>query len=503
MGRFYVTTPIYYVNDVPHIGHAYTTVIADALARWHRLLGDDTFFLTGTDEHGLKVQRSAEKLGRTPLEHADATSARFEDTWASLNISNDDFIRTTEPRHHRAVQALLAKAYENGHIYKDTYEGLYCVACEAYYDESELVDGNCPIHGTPIEELKEENWFFRLSAFEQPLLDWFDAEPQAVQPEGKRSEALGLIGQGLKDVSISRSSISWGVPVPWDDEHVFYVWYDALINYATAVGYGDDQERFDTWWPHVHHLIAKDIIRFHTVYWPALLLAAGELPPHRISVHGFLLMGGEKMSKTRLNQVFPADLVADFGVDGFRNHFLRDNPFGPDGNFSYEAMVIRYNTDLANNLGNLLSRVATVVAKKCDGTGPAPQADSPLAEVAAQSLADTTEAWAKVQPSIALDHTWRLLDATNAYLEEQEPWKAEPGPGVEAVLGDALEALRIVCILATPAIPDTAAEIWHRIGLSGTPSQQRVPDDVAWGGYPGGLAVEKGAPLFPRIKEQD
>lgn len=503
MGRFYVTTPIYYVNDVPHIGHAYTTVIADALARWHRLLGDETWFLTGTDEHGLKVQRSAEKLGRTPQEHADLTSARFQETWQLLGISNDDFIRTTEARHHVATQALLTKARENGHIYKDTYEGLYCVACEAYYDEAELVDGNlCPIHGTPVEELKEENWFFRLSTFEQPLLDWFESHPRAVQPDGKRNEALGIIRHGLKDISISRSSISWGVPVPWDEEHVFYVWYDALINYATAVGYGSDRERFDTWWPHVHHLIAKDIIRFHTVYWPALLMAAGEAPPQQVSVHGYLLVGGEKMSKTKLNQIFPADLVDDFGVDGFRYHFLRDNPFGPDGDFSYEAMVARYNSDLANNLGNLLSRVATVVDKKCGGVGPAPRPDSPLAAVAAEVVADTTAAWANVQPSVALDHTWRLIRETNAHLEDNEPWKAEPGPEVDAVLGDALEALRIVAVLATPAVPTTAAEVWRRIGLSGSPDQQRVPDDVGWGGYPGGLAVEKGAPLFPRIKEQ-
>jgi len=499
VGRFYVTTPIYYVNDVPHIGHAYTTVIADALARWHRLLGDDTWFLTGTDEHGLKVQRSAEQLDRTPIQHADATSARFAETWAALDISNDDFIRTTEPRHHEAVQALLTAAYEAGHIYQGTYEGLYCVACEAYYDESELIDGTCPIHGTPVEELKEDNWFFRLSAFEDQIAAWLSAEPSPVVPEGKRNEALGIVRQGLKDVSISRSSITWGVPVPWDPEHVFYVWYDALINYATAVGYGADRERFEAWWPHVHHLIGKDILRFHTVYWPALLLAAGEQPPQQVGVHGFLLVGGEKMSKTKLNQIFPADLVADFGVDGFRYHFLRDNPFGPDGDFSYEAMVVRYNADLANNLGNLLSRTATVVGKKCDGVGPAPRADSPLASVAAASVAGATEAWAAIKPSVALDEAWNLLRATNSYLEEHEPWKADPGPAVDAVLGDALEALRISVVLATPAIPSTAAEVWRRIGLSGSPADQRVPGDVAWGGYPGGLPVEKGGPLFPRL----
>jgi methionyl-tRNA synthetase len=500
VGRLFLTTPIYYVNDAPHIGHAYTTVTADAIARWHRLLGEDVHFLTGTDEHGLKVQRAAEEHGVAPNDWADQTSQRFREAWELLDISYDDFIRTTEPRHYRAVQELLQTIYDNGHIELGTYEGLYCVACEAYYTEADLVDGNCPIHGRPVEHVREENYFFKLSRFEQPLLDWYAAHPGFVQPEGKRNEALGFIRQGLQDFSISRTSISWGVPIPWDASHVTYVWVDALINYATAVGYGTDPERFATWWPSVHHLIGKDILRFHCVYWPAMLLAAGLDLPRQISVHGFLLVGGEKMSKTRLNQIAPADLVEDFGVDGFRHHFLRDTPFGPDGDFSYEAMVARYNSDLANNLGNLLSRVATVVGSKCGGTGPAPRADSPLASVASEAYEATAKAWAAVQPSVALDATWRLIRETNALLEANEPWKAEPGPDVDAVLGDALEALRIVAILASPAVPRTSEEVWRRIGLDGTAAGQRLPEAAAWGAYPGGLAVEKGAPLFPRIK---
>ena len=494
-----MTTPIYYVNDVPHIGHAYTTVTADALARWHRLLGDDVFFLTGTDEHGLKIQRTADANGITPQEQADRTSARFREVWEMLGISNDDFIRTTEPRHITSVQSFMQAIFDNGWIRKGTYSGQYCVPCEAYYNDADLVDGNCPIHNRPVEWLEEDNWFFELSKFEQPLLDWYASNPGCVQPDGKRNEALGIIRQGLEDVSVSRTSISWGVPVPWDEGHVFYVWYDALINYATAVGYGADPERFAEWWPAVHHLIGKDILRFHCVYWPAMCLAAGIEPPHRIGVHGFLLVGGEKMSKTSLNQIFPADLVADFGVDGFRYHFLRDNPFGPDGDFSYEAMVTRFNTDLANNLGNLLSRVATVVGKKCDGIGPAPSPTSPLAAVSVEAYADTAAAWANMTPSLALEATWRLVREANAHLEINEPWKMEPGPELDAVMGDALEVLRLVSILATPAMPDTCAEVWKRIGLPGTPGEQRLPDAAAWGGYPGGLAVDKGEALFPRM----
>jgi methionyl-tRNA synthetase len=499
VGRFYVTTPIYYVNDAPHIGHAYTTLTADALARWHRLLGDDVFFLTGTDEHGLKVKRSAEANGLDPQEQADVYSARFRDAWELLDISNDDFIRTTEPRHHRAVSALMQAVYDNGWITLGTYEGLYCVACEAYYTEADLVNGLCPVHHRPVELLKEKNYFFRLSAFSDRLLEWYADNPGAVTPEARRNEALGLIRGGLQDISVTRTSLDWGVRVPWDSDHVFYVWYDALINYATAVGYGSDVARFEQWWPAVHHLIGKDILRFPCVYWPALCMAAGIEPPPRIAVHGFLLVGGEKMSKTAFNQISPAGLVPEFGVDGFRYHFLRDQQFGPDGDFSYEAMVARYNADLANNLGNLLARVSAVVEQKCGGIGPAPSPDSPLAALATEVYEAAAVAWAEIAPSDALEATWRLVRAANAALEAAEPWRAEPGPAVDAVLGDALEVLRIVAILASPAMTRAPSEIWRRIGLSGSPAVAKLPDAAKWGGYPGGLAVTRGAPLFPRL----
>jgi len=501
MGRFYATTPIYYVNDAPHIGHAYTTVTGDALCRWHRLLGDDVFFLTGTDEHGLKMLRAAEAQGLSPQELADRNAARFREAWDSLGIRYDQFIRTTEPRHYAAVSRFLQAVYDNGDVELRTYEGLYCVPCEAYYTEDEAgPDGTCPIHtGRPLELLAEENWFFLLSRYEQKLLDWYEAHPDAVYPETRRNEVLGFIRGGLQDISMSRSSFDWGVPLPWDPEHVAWVWFDALPNYITAAGYGDDDlATFERWWPADYHLVGKDIIRFHAVYWPAMLMAAGLEPPKTVAAHGWLLVGGEKMSKTALNQIAPSDLVDDFGIDGFRYHFLRDSSFGPDGDFSYEGMVARYNSDLANQLGNLFSRVATVVGKKCGGIGPAPSPDSPLAAVAAEVYAEAAAGWDRPNPSAALEATWRLVRESNAYLEANEPWKAEPGPDVDRVMGDALEALRIVSILASPAVPTACGQIWNRLGLEGAVEDQRLPEAASWGGYPGGLAVEKGEGLFPR-----
>jgi methionyl-tRNA synthetase len=496
--RFYVTTPIYYVNDVPHVGHAYTMVIADALARWHRLSGDEVFFLTGTDEHGDKIARAAEANGVAPGAWVEVMAARFQEAWAGLDISNDDFIRTTEPRHHRAVQQFLQTIHDNGYTELGVYRGLYCVACEDYKKESELVDGLCAIHGQPVELLEEENYFFKLSAFADRLLEWYEANPDAVRPPAKRNEALGIIKGGLEDISITRTSTRWGVDVPWDEAHVFYVWYDALVNYLTAIGYGDDPARFALWWPAVHHLIGKDIIRFHCVWWPAMCMAAGIDPPAQVLVHGWLLASGEKMSKSRANQISPRQMTDDFGVDALRYYLLRDTPFGLDGDFSYEGITARYNADLANNLGNLLARVTTVVSSKCDGIGPRPTDDSPLRAVSQSVVADAGRAWQDAQPPLALESTWRLIRETNAELEAKEPWKAPPGPVVDGVLGSALEALRIVALLVAPAMPASAGELWRRLGLEGRPEDRRVPLDAAWGGYPGGLRVERGGPLFPR-----
>jgi methionyl-tRNA synthetase len=496
--KFAATTPIYYVTAKPHLGHAYTTIATDAVCRWHRQCGDDVHMLTGTDEHGLKVQQYADAAGKTPREFVDEIAPLYADAWKRLDVRYDDFIRTTEERHKIGVQKLLRACYDAGDIELDVYRGHYCVACEAYYTQEDLVDGNCPIHKTKAEYVEEENYFFRLSRFEQRLLDWYDAHPDAIVPDFRKNEVLGFVKGGLQDFSISRKSLKWGIPLPWDDRHVTYVWFDALANYITAHGYGSDDARFAAHWPVDWHFIGKDIIRFHCVYWPAMLMSAGLQPPKGWAVGGFLLVGGEKMSKTTGNVVSPLDLIDEFGVDGFRYYVLADTAYGNDGDFTYEGLVARYNSDLANNLGNLAARVATVVEKKCGGRGPSPRPDSPLAQLAADAVRDADAAWRRAQPSRALEAAWNLIRATNSHLESHEPWKMEPGAAVDAVMGDALEALRIVVLLANPALPTTTQEIWRRIGLAGRITDCRISTDGRWGGYPAGASVEKGEPLFPR-----
>ena len=501
MTRFYATTPIYYVNAEPHLGHAYTTIVGDSLTRWHRLLGDEVKFLTGTDEHGLKIQQAAEAAGMSPQEFTDSIAPKFSEAWDRLNIANDDFIRTTEPRHKAAVVELLQRCYDAGDIELDTFAGKYCVACEEYYSDEELGDGDlCPIHQRPVEYFEEENYFFRLSRFEDRLLDWYAKHPKAMTPEHRGNEAIGLIKGGLRDFSISRTSLEWGIPLPWDSKHVTYVWFDALTNYLAAIGFGDGGDTYKDWWPVDYHLIGKDIVRQHCVYWPAMLLSAGVEPPNGWAIGGWLLSGGEKMSKTSGNVIDPLDTIEEIGLDGFRYYVLAETPYGTDGDFTWEGLVGRYNSDLANNLGNLMARVATVVAKKCGGIGTTPNPDSALAPAAATAFEATAAGWDIVQPSRALDATWQLIRATNAHLETNEPWKAEPGPAVDAVMGDALEALRIVAILASPAIPDTAQAIWERIGMPGKVLDQRLPAAATWGQYTPGEAVTKGESLFPRIK---
>jgi methionyl-tRNA synthetase len=509
MGRFYITTPIYYANDAPHVGSAYTTVNADAIARWHRLVGDEVKFLTGTDEHGQKMADAARKHGATPQEWTDQVSERFREAWAVLNISYDDFIRTTEPRHYESVQKFLSVIYENGYIYKDVYKGLYCVSCEDYYTLEASDSGMCPIHHSVLTEMEEENWFFQLSAFEDRLVEYYDTHPGFVTPETKRNEAYSFVKGGLRDISITRTSLTWGVPVPWDERHVFYVWYDALINYLTAIGYGRDDAEVAKWWPVSNHLIGKEIIRFHCVWWPAMCMAAGLEPVHHVHVNGWLLVGGEKLGKTmaaeggvKLTDIEPIGLTEEFGVDALRYYLLRETALGNDGEFSLEGIAARYNTDLANNLGNLVARVAAVVASKCGGVGPLPQPETDLKDTAMLTVEKTAAAWGQFAPQRALEATFDLVGATNAYLEVHAPWKMEPGSKVDAVMGDALEAIRLVAVLISPAMPSIAQEIWCRIGLAGTPDAAPLAQVATWGQYPGG-AVEKGEPLFPRIKSDE
>ncbi len=533
MESFYITTPIYYVNDAPHIGHAYTMVIADSLARLHRMMGDEVYFITGTDEHGKKVAEAASAHDVSTLEWTDQMSARFRNAWAELNISNNEFIRTTEPRHYSTVQNFFSRIKENGYIFKGAFKGLYCVGCESYKKENELDNGRCREHGRVVEEMEEENYFFDLPALEDRLLDWYESNPETVVPITKRNEAVGFIRGGLEPVSITRTSLTWGVPVPWDPDHVFYVWSDALVNYLTALGYGRDDSRMDSLWPVVHHVIGKDILRFHCVWWPAMCMAAGIDPPHQILVHGWLLVSGEKMSKSKLNQIAPGDLSNDFGVDAVRYHLLREIPLGADGDFSYEGMTERYNADLANNLGNLLSRVVTVVNSKCDSVSPKAPAvsgehspgyleavtsvPSPMSKQdnivltseqigqqlkmwAMQAASESMNAWRQHLPHIALREALQLVREVNSYLESTEPWRKEPGSEVNEIMGSALEALRIIALLAAPAMPDTATAIWRGIGLSGSPEDERLPDALEWGIYPGGIYLPKPPPLFPRIK---
>ena len=427
----------------------------------------------------------------------------FREEWNALDIAYDDFIRTTEPRHHKAVKEFLQLIYDAGDIELGTYEGLYCVSCELYYTEDELVHGNCPIHDRPVEHVTEENYFFKLSRYDDRLLEYYTEHPEAVQPDSRRNEVLGLIRGGLQDFSMSRTSITWGVPLPWDPKHVAYVWADALFNYCTAVGFGEDGERFAKWWPVDYHLIGKDILRQHAVYWPAMLMSAGIEPPKCVFAHGWLLVSGEKMAKTKTNQIAPADLVADFGVDGFRYHFMADQRFGPDGDFSYEAMVQRYNSDLANNFGNLANRVLNMAVNYCGGVVPETRENGPLADAARGRVRrDARDAMDRLDFASGFGAVWDLIRAANSFIEDRAPWalnKAGDTDAVAGVIGDCLETLRIVALLASPVIPNA-------VGRAVAPARPArparrsaaCPAAAAWGLLPAGSKLEKGEPLFPR-----
>jgi methionyl-tRNA synthetase len=526
---FYVTTPIYYVNDAPHIGHAYTTVAADTICRWHRQRGEDVWLLTGTDEHGEKVLRTAQAAGVTPQEWADRLVAEhWKPVLSTLDVANDDFIRTTERRHESRVQRFLTRLKDSGHIYSGDYEGPYCVGCEEFKLSGDLVPGSgdlegqmlCPVHSRPVEIVSETNWFFRLSAFGDALLQHYADHPDAVAPQSAHNEVTSFIRSGLQDLSISRSSFDWGIPVPWDTSQVVYVWFDALLNYATAVGLGDEPPasgaaKFASTWPADIHLVGKDILRFHAVIWPAMLMAAGQPLPGQVYAHGWLLVGGEKMSKSKLTGIAPEQIIDHFGVDAFRYYFLRAIQFGNDGSFSWEDMAARYTSELANGLGNLGSRATAMVGKYFDGLLPAPgafaNADLALADDLLTAVQDADGAYSKLDFTAGIGAVKGFVDAVNLYVTEQEPWalaKRADDPvareRLATVLYTTCEALRAVAVLHNSVMPRAMGTLWQSIGAAeglGPIGEQRIEDVSRWGQLPSGVRVTKGSALFPRLPE--
>jgi len=506
---FYVTTPIYYPNDVPHIGHAYTTVAADVLARWQRLKGRRVHFLTGVDEHGQKLFRTAEEQGVAPQAFVDGMLPRWTELLELLHVTNSDFIRTTEPRHQQAVRAFMQVLYDRGDLYTATYAGPYCVRCEAYYTVEELIDGElCPIHRRPVERLEQENWFFRLSKYAPDLLKLYDERPDFVAPAVRMNEVRSFVEGGLEDISASRSAFDWGVPLPWAPGHVFYVWFDALLNYITAIGYGADPGRFAHIWPADVQLVGKDIIRFHAVYWPAMLIAAGVEVPRQVYAHGFLLVGGEKMGKSNATGIRPAELVERFGVDCYRYYFLREISFGHDGTFSWESMEQRYTTDLANDLGNLANRVLTMVGSYRGGvvpeaTGEPGDAEAALAADHATAV-EGMRAFDRLEFKRGLEDLWTLVGGVNRYVEARKPWalhRAGADADLDRCLATCVDALRVIAVLVSPVMPDAAAALWDKLGLPEALAEQRYPAAAALGGTPAGTRVDRGALLFPRLEE--
>ena len=507
---FYLTTPIYYVNDVPHLGHAYTTVAADFVARFRRLQGRRVHFLTGTDEHGQKVARSAAARGLSPQEWTDQIVPRWTEVWDALDISNDDFIRTTESRHEGPVQAFVSDLRERDQIYLGSYDGLYCVGCEAFKAPEELVDGKCPLHGIAPEVVSEDNYFFRLSDYAGRLIELYESNPRFVMPEPRRNEVLGKVRAGLEDLSISRVSFDWGIPVPWDPKHVIYVWIDALQNYVTAAGYGSDEATFARLWPADVHLMAKDILWFHAVIWPAMLMALDLPLPATIYAHGYLQVGGEKMSKSKLTGISPHDLISTFTSDGYRYFFMREVSFGQDGNFSWEGMAARYNSDLANDFGNLASRVLSMAGRYLDGiVPPRPRrselgpAERDLEETQRRAFGDMCRAMDDFALGEALKAVWIFVRRCNAYVEEVAPWalaKEEDPRGLEVALYELLDALRALALMTAPITPRAAEDLWSRLGGPGSVHDHTYEAELVWGRLDPGSEVRSGPPLFPRIE---
>ncbi|MDQ1206371.1 methionine--tRNA ligase [Microbacterium sp. SORGH_AS_0862] len=517
---FYITTPIYYPSDVPHIGHGYTTVAVDTLARWHRQSGDDTWMLTGTDEHGQKMLRAAAANGVTPQEWVDKlVSEAWFPLLESLAVANDDFIRTTQERHEEGVRRFVQAIYDRGYIYAGEYEALYCVGCEEFKPESEILDGTgafeglkvCAIHSKPLELLQEKNYFFKLSEFAEPLLKLYKDNPDFIRPESARNEVVSFVRSGLKDLSISRSAFDWGIQVPWDPQHVIYVWVDALLNYATAIGYGVDEEDFERRWP-AYHVVGKDILRFHAVIWPAMLMAAGLEVPRGVFAHGWLLVGGEKMSKSKLTGIAPTEITDVFGSDAYRFYFLSAIAFGQDGSFSWEDLSARYQAELANGFGNLASRTVAMIERYFEAIVPPAatytDADLAIQQTVADAAASADAAMERFRIDEAIASIWTIVDALNGYITENEPWALAKDPEQAARLGTVLytaaEGLRALAVLLSPVMPVATEKLWIALGAAeslGRLQDQPLREAGVWGALRPGTSVNGLSPLFPRVEQ--
>ncbi len=506
---FYITTPIYYPSAKLHIGHAYCTTIADAIARFHRLAGEEVFFLTGSDEHGQKIQQKAEEAGITPIEYTDKIVAGFQNLWKKLDISNDDFIRTTEKRHEKVVQEIFRRIYEKGDIYKGSYKGLYCTPCESYWTEHQLDEnGCCPDCGRPVQEVSEEAYFFKMSNYQDRILAYIEEHPDFIQPVSRRNEMINFIKQGLEDLCISRTSFDWGIPVPIDEKHVIYVWFDALTNYLTPIGFLDDPEKFKKFWPANLHLVGKEIVRFHTIIWPCILMALDLPLPEKVYGHGWLIVDGDKMSKSKGNVVDPIGLIDEFGADAIRYFLLREINLGQDGNFSRDALIGRINSDLANDLGNLLHRTLNMVGKFQNGVLTAPQGESEtdksLKADAAETVAFFEENMEKMELSLSIKKVWAFISRANKYIDETAPWALAKDESKKQELANVMynlaESLRQISVLISPFMPQTAARIWQQLNLPGEFADVQLEDIKVWGGIAGGHKVGTPEQLFPRIE---
>ena len=503
---FYITTPIYYPSDNLHIGHAYTTVAADTIARYKRLTGHEVWFLTGSDEHGQKIERAARAKGQSPKEYVDNIVLGFKKLWERLGISYNDFIRTTDPRHHKVVQQFFQQLYDQGDIYKAEYEGWYCTPCETFFTEYQLAEGKCPDCQREVEKVREESYFFRQSKYAERWLQFIDEHPDFIQPVSRRNEMVSFVKQGLEDLCVSRTTFDWGIKVPFDPKHVVYVWVDALTNYISALGYGtEDDNLYRKFWPADIHLMAKDIVRFHTIIWPIMLMALALPLPKKVIGHGWLLLDSGKMSKSKGNVVDPHVLMDKYGVDAVRYFLLRELPFGSDCVYSEEALVKRVNTDLANDYGNLLSRSATMMEKYQQGVLQAPGApegpDAELIDLARTTPQLVEEYMNKSEISNALGAIWQVVSRANKYLEETAPWSLAKNGQTErlnTVLYNVAEVLRLATIMATPFMPGLPGRVWPQLGIQDKPELQAW-NSLSWGLLPAGTPVKRGDVLFPRI----